>query len=56
MAKEKTEFINPFSEGVNYKDFLDAVGKSTVEDYCKGNLEPEQIEWLVNDLKNFKTK
>jgi len=52
----KGKFLNPFTEGVNYVQFLDAVGKKTVEEYCKGNLEPEKIEWLVNDLTHFKTK
>ena len=54
MAKE--EFVNPFAEGVNYVEFLQAVGKKTVEDYCKGKLEQSQIVWLVEDLKHFKQK
>jgi hypothetical protein len=46
MAKENTntEFVNPFSEGVNYKDFLGAIPKGvTVEDYCKEKLTKDQI-------------
>ena len=54
MAKE--EFVNPFSEGVNYVTFLEAVGKKTVEEYCKGKLTEEQLKWLLNDLKHFKQK
>jgi len=54
MAKE--EFVNPFAEGVNYTEFLQAVGKKTVEDYCKGKLEQDRIDWLVEDLKHFKQK
>lgn len=58
MAKQETQsgFVNPFEPGVNYKIFLEAVGDKTVEDYCKGNLTKEQIEWLVNDLKHYKNK
>lgn len=54
MAKEVKEFVNPFEVGVNYKVFLDAVGSVKVEDYCKGKLTDEQIEFLVNDLKHYK--
>jgi len=54
MAKE--EFVNPFTEGVNYAEFMQAVGKKTVEEYCKGKLTEEQLKWLLNDLKHFKQK
>lgn len=57
MAKEKntSEFVNPFSEGVNYKDFLKAIPSGvTVEEYCKDKLTKEQIEWLVEDIKFYK--
>lgn len=58
MAKtkvESTEFVNPYSEGVNYNTFLEAIPSGvTVEDYCKEKLTQEQIDWLVNDLKNYK--
>ncbi|MBK6836716.1 MAG: hypothetical protein IPG89_21635 [Bacteroidetes bacterium] len=61
MAKQETKaevknFVNPFETGVNYKVFLDAVGDMKVEDYCKGHLEKEQIEFLVEDLKHYKQK
>lgn len=54
MAKDK--FINPFDVGVNYKDFLEAAkaSKLSVKEYCKGKLNTDQIEWLENDLKNYK--
>jgi len=56
MAKqvEQKAFINPFATGVDYKMFLDAMGKFSVKEYCKGNLTQEQIEWLENDLKHYK--
>lgn len=54
MANEKKGFVNPFEVGVNYEQFLKAIPeKTSVEDYCKGNLTAEQIEWLVNDLSHF---
>ena len=54
MADTK-KFLNPFNKGVNYKQFLNSVPeKTTVADYCKGNLEKEQIEWLLNDLQHYK--
>jgi len=61
MAKkqvtESTEFVNPYAEGVNYKTFLEAIPSGmSVEDYCKDQLTTEQIEWLVNDLTNYKNK
>ena len=52
----KVEFVNPFEDGVSYVDFLEAVGKKTVEEYCKGKLEQSQIDWLIEDLKHFKQK
>lgn len=59
MAKENTntEFVNPFSEGVNYKDFLGAIPKGvTVENYCKEKLTKDQINWLVEDIKYYTNK
>lgn len=60
MAKKQEqvqEFINPFAAGVSYKSFLEAIPEGvSVEDYCKDKLTPEQIEWLVNDLKHYKNK
>ena len=52
----KVEFVNPFEDGINYAEFLEAVGKKTVEEYCKGKLEQSQIDWLIEDLKHFKQK
>lgn len=54
MAKEQKEKINPFDAGVNYADFMEALGKSTVKEYCKDLLTDEQIEWLEKDLEIYK--
>jgi hypothetical protein len=51
---ESKPFLNPFKEGVNYKQFLDAVGSKSVAEYCKGQLTNSQIEWLKNDIKLIK--
>ena len=50
----KAKFINPFEKGVTYNDFLKAVGKKTVAEYCKGKLTSEEINWLTIELVNYK--
>ena len=53
--KEKTKFLNPFDAGVSYKDFLASIPKgTTLEDYCKAELTNEQINYLKNELENYK--
>jgi hypothetical protein len=57
MAKEiKTDVVNPFDAGVNYKIFLEALGANKIEDYLKDVCTKEQIEWLKEDLKLYKQK
>jgi hypothetical protein len=58
MAKENknTEVVNPFTEGVNYKEFLEALGANKIEDYLKDVCSKEQIEWLIEDLKHYTNK
>jgi len=56
MTKEVKEVVNPFESGVNYKIFLEALGSNKVEDYLKDTCTKEQIEWLTEDLKHYKTK
>jgi len=54
MAKEKT-FVNPLKEGITYEEFLKAIPKETdVADYLKGNLEQEEIDWILEELVNYK--
>lgn len=52
----KKGFLNPFSKGVTYEAFLDAVkvAKKGVDAYCKGKITDEQIEWLERDLEHIK--
>jgi len=57
MAKKDIGFVNPFDTGVNYDDFLASIPKDmTIEKYCEGNLDAEQIAWLVEDLKHYNKK
>jgi hypothetical protein len=55
-VKEKQEVVNPFDSGVNYKVFLEALGSNKIEDYLKDVCSKEQIEWLIEDLKQYKQK
>lgn len=48
--------VNPFDTGVTYADFLTALGKEKVSDYCKDFLTADQIEWLENDLKIYQNQ
>lgn len=54
MAKKQIEFVNPFTPGVSYAQFLESIPEGTsVAEYCKGKITEEQIEWLINDLKHY---
>lgn len=55
MAKEK-EFLNPFTEGVSYVQFIEAMGKQTVAEYCKDKLTKEEIVWLETELSILNKK
>ena len=49
------KFVNPFTKGVTYKDFLKAIPKGkTVAEYLKGKCTTEQIEWIENEVKQLK--
>ena len=53
MAK----FLNPFQKGVTYDKFLKAIPKGkSVKEYCKGNLENHEIEWIVTEINNYKNQ
>ena len=57
ITKEQKTFLNPFQSGVSYEQFLAAIPTGvTVEDYCKGELTQEQIDWLTTDLNIYKNK
>tara|TARA_R110000851_G_scaffold200531_1_gene351767 strand:+ start:1108 stop:1281 length:174 start_codon:yes stop_codon:yes gene_type:complete len=49
---ESKKFINPFD--VSYEVFVKALGNKSVKDYCKGKLADNEIEWLTEEVKNYK--
>ena len=61
MARQKKEtfeakILNPFDIGVTYEAFCKELGSSKVEDYLKGVCSDEQIEWIKEELINYKKK
>jgi len=47
--------VNPLDKGVTYEDFLKAIPKnSTVENYCKDMLEPNELQWVLSEIELFK--
>jgi hypothetical protein len=59
MAKAKESkpvegFLNPFTEGVTYPDFLSAIPEGvSVKEYCGENLTQEELAWLEIELDHF---
>tara|TARA_R110000772_G_C13310212_1_gene439972 strand:- start:16918 stop:17103 length:186 start_codon:yes stop_codon:yes gene_type:complete len=59
MVGKKTQpkFVNPFNEGVTYKEFLEAIPKGkSIKDYVKGKLKEDQIKWLETEIEYYKQK
>ncbi len=49
------KFLNPFTKGVTYEQFLKSLPKDkSVKDHLKGKCTKEQIEWLEIELINYK--
>jgi hypothetical protein len=53
--KLKGGFLNPFTEGVTYADFLASIpeGKK-VADHLKGKLSEDEINWICEEVNHFK--
>jgi hypothetical protein len=51
---KKGEFVNPFTEGVTYEIFDKALEGKTVENYCKGHLEPHEIAWISTEINHYR--
>ena len=55
--KKQVEFLNPFSKGVTYEQFLNSLPKGkSISEHLKGKCSEIQIEWLKTELKQFKNK
>lgn len=53
-SKDKDQFVNPFKEGVTYAIFVSAIGRKSVRNYCKGHLSESEIDWIEEEVKNYK--
>ncbi len=53
-AKQVEGFVNPFTPGVSYDDFNEAVEASgkTVDEYCEDDLTQDQLDYLKMELKS----
>jgi len=53
MAQNK--FLNPLTPGVSYKQFLGSIPQGkTIKTHLKGKLKDAQIEWIAEEVKNYK--
>lgn len=56
MVEEKKDCTNPFNEGVSYAEFLEAIGKKTIDDALKGICTAEEIEFVKKEVELLKIK
>lgn len=58
MKKEikKESFYNPLEKGTDYESFLKQKGDQTIEEYCKGNLTDEEIDYIKREIKLLNQK
>ena len=53
---EKFEFVNPFTQGVTYDSFLEAIPEGVeVKEYCAGRLTEEELNWILVELEHVET-
>jgi len=53
--KAKKGFVNPFSSGVSYDEFIASIPKGkTIASYCKGKLEENEIDWISKEVASHK--
>ena len=57
-AEIKAGFLNPFGEKTTYTEFQEAIktSKLSLEEYCKGKLSQDQIDWLEKELSIINKK
>ena len=53
-VKVKDGFLNPFTEGVTYADFVTSIpnGK-TVAEHLNGKFSEDEISWICEEVKHF---
>lgn len=60
MEKEKKEikFLNPFDEKTTYTEFQEAIktSKLSLEEYCKGHLEEDELAFIKKELSIINKK
>lgn len=54
--KKKIDNTNPFNKGVSYDAFLKELGDKKIEVFLKNKCTKEQIEWLKEEIKHYKSK
>jgi hypothetical protein len=55
ILKSIDGFLNPFTEGVKYAEFLSSIPKGkTVAEHLQGKLTNTEINWILEEVKNFK--
>lgn len=54
-AIDTADFVNPFSPGVNYEQFMAAIPSGTsIREYClNGGVPEEYVTWLEGDIKIY---
>ena len=57
-AEIKAGFLNPFGEKTTYTEFQEAVktSKLSLEEYCKGNLNEDELAFIKKELSIINKK
>ena len=57
-AEIKAGFLNPFGEKTSYAEFQEAIkdSKLTLEEYCKGHLEEDEVKFIKKELSIINKK
>ena len=55
-AEIKAGFLNPLGDRTTLAEFIEAVGKKTVSEYCKGHLTEDEIKALEIEINHLNNK
>ena len=57
-AEIKAGFLNPFGEKTTYAEFQEALkaSKLSLEEYCEGHLEEDEIKFIKKELSIINKK